>query len=85
MVESSSSTTIESLFYYSQAIVYDSPSSHNFGPKLLIKLQDNNYLIWNQQVERVIRTEIVYKILMNLQISLKFKFEQDWVKGNVSK
>lgn len=57
MVDSSLATTVDSLAPPTPVFLGNTPysnSSHHFSLKLSIKLQDNNYLIWNQQVECVI-------------------------------
>lgn len=45
--------------------IFDSSSTHYFGPKFSIKLRENNYLIWNQQVGGVILTYRVHKLVVN--------------------
>lgn len=87
MVDSSPAATVGSLSQPTPAflgITSDSSSSHYFGPKLSIKLQDNNnYLIWNQQVKGVILTQRVYKIVVTSQIPPKLNFEQDRIDAKV--
>lgn len=62
----------------------DPPSSHYFGHKLSIKLQENSYMLWNQQVKGVILAQIVHKVMFNPRIPPKFKTMQDKVGGKVS-
>ncbi|KAI5438360.1 hypothetical protein KIW84_024196 [Lathyrus oleraceus] len=62
------------------SIVFASSNSNNtFGRKLSIKLQDNNYLLWNQQVEGIILTQNMHKVVVNPQIPQKFNYVQDRV------
>lgn len=49
----------------------------------MIKLQQNNHLLWNQQVEGVILIQNMHKLVVNSQISLKFKSAQDYIKGTI--
>lgn len=56
-------------------------SSHHFGPVLSIKLQENDYLLWNQQVVGVILAQRVHKIVVNALIPQKFKTTQDQYEG----
>lgn len=70
MTEASQVATIESLAQNSRMIAANAshpPSSHHFGPKISIKLQGNNNLMWNQQFEREILTQRVHKVMVNLQ------------------
>ncbi|KAI5413791.1 hypothetical protein KIW84_058074 [Lathyrus oleraceus] len=59
-------------------------SKNSFGPKLSIKLQENNYLLWNQQLEGVILTQKMHKLVVNPHIPQKFKSAQDRIIGTVS-
>lgn len=56
----------------------------SFGPKVSIKLQENNYLLWYQQVEGVILTQKMHKIIVNPQIPAKFLTDQDCLTGTIS-
>lgn len=62
----------------------DASSLHHFCLKLLIKFQEYSYLLWNQQVESVILTQRVHKIVVNPCITMKFKTIQDQVEGKIS-
>lgn len=65
-------------------IAPDSSSSLHFGPKLLIKLQEINYLLWNQQVRDVILTQRMHKLVVNPHMPPNFKTVQDQAENNVS-
>lgn len=47
-------------------------------------MHENNYFLWNQQVEGVIHAQRVHKVVVNPHISINFKMTQDQVKGNVT-
>lgn len=49
-------------------------SSFVTGPKLSIKLDDKNFLIWNQQVEGVVATHKLHRLLVNPKIPKKVRF-----------
>lgn len=54
--------------------MFASSNLHNsFRPKLWIKLQENDYLMWNQLVEEVIITQKMHKLVINPQIFQKFQ------------
>lgn len=40
-------------------------SANTFAPKLLIKLQESNFMLWNQQVKGVILSYKLHKIVLN--------------------
>lgn len=61
-----------------------SSSSHHFGLTLSIKLQENKYLLRNQQVESVILAKKVHEVVVNHWIPQKFKRAQDQAKDKVS-
>src|ERR1043165_2122062 len=54
-------------------------ASHHivFGPKLSIKLQEKNFLLWNQQVEGIILSHKLHRFVVNPQIPSMFKNEED--------
>lgn len=54
-----------------------SDTTKTFAPKLSIKLQENIFLIWNQQVKEGILLHNLYKGVVNLQIPSMSKTEQD--------
>ncbi|KAI5418245.1 hypothetical protein KIW84_042753 [Lathyrus oleraceus] len=86
MVYSSPTGTVGSLAPSTHTVfgnTFYSSSIHHCGLKLSIKLQENNYPIWNQKVEEVIFTHRVHKIVANPHIPPKFKTEQDHIDGNV--
>ncbi|KAK2402858.1 hypothetical protein QL285_052344 [Trifolium repens] len=49
----------------------------NFAPKLSIKLDDKNFLLWNQQVEGVILSHKLHRFVVNPQIPAKYASESD--------
>ncbi|CAI8596383.1 unnamed protein product [Vicia faba] len=60
------------------------PNSNNtYGPKLSIQLKDNNYLLWNQQVEGVILTQKMHRFVVNPQIPVKFKTDQSRILNKI--
>ena len=61
----------------------DLSTSHRFGSKLSSKLQENNYMLWNQQVEGVILTQRLYKVVVNPRIPVKFKTPQNQFEFNI--
>lgn len=75
-VQNSQIATSQSLF---------SGASNTFGPNLFIKLQDNNFLSWNQQVEEFILSHKLHKMVVSTQILLMFKTEHDRIFNVVSK
>lgn len=86
MVYSSPTGTVGSLAPSTHTVfgnTFYSSSIYHCGLKLSIKLQENNYPIWNQKVEGVIFTHRVHKIVANPHIPPKFKTEQDHIDGNV--
>lgn len=60
-----------------------SSSLNSFAPKLLIKLQEKNFLLWNQQVEGVIISHKLHKMVVNPRIPPIFKSENDRPKNLV--
>lgn len=62
----------------------DSSTPHILGLTLSIKLQENNYLLSNQQVEGVILAQRAHKVVMNPRIPVKFKTPQDQLEGKIS-
>ncbi|KAI5387765.1 hypothetical protein KIW84_073748 [Lathyrus oleraceus] len=52
-------------------------SKNTFAPKLSIKLQEKNFLLWNQQVEEVILSHKLHKMAVNPHIPPMFKSESD--------
>lgn len=61
----------------------DSSTSHKFGPKLLIKLSENNYLLQNQQFEGMIPAQSAHKVVVKPHIFIKFNTPQDQLEGKV--
>lgn len=51
----------------------NSRSGNTFAPKLSIKLQENNFLLWNQQVECAILSHKLHKVEVNPHIPSMFK------------
>lgn len=51
---------------------------------IFIKLHDNNYLLWNQQIEGLILTQRMHKLVVNPRIPQKFKTGQDRLEGKIS-
>ncbi|PNX63257.1 retrovirus-related Pol polyprotein from transposon TNT 1-94, partial [Trifolium pratense] len=49
----------------------------NFAPKLSIKLDDKNFLLWNQQVEGVILSNKLHRFVVNPEIPAKYNSESD--------
>jgi histone deacetylase 1/2 len=49
----------------------------HFAPKLSIKLDEKNFLLWNQQVEGVIISHKLHRFVVNPQISPKYNSESD--------
>ncbi|KAI5437651.1 hypothetical protein KIW84_023679 [Lathyrus oleraceus] len=62
----------------------NSSTPHKLGLTLSIKLQENNYLLSNQQVEGVILGQKAHKVVMNPRIPVKFKTPQDQLEGKIS-
>lgn len=61
-----------------QATIGSSSSSHfATGPKLSIKLDDKNFLLWNQQVEGVVKMHKLHRLLVNPVIPAKYASEAD--------
>jgi histone deacetylase 1/2 len=56
----------------------------NFAPKLSIKLNDKNFLLWNQQVEGVIVSQKLHRFVVNPQIPTKYACESDHELDKVS-
>lgn len=59
------------------SIMMHSHSDNTFAPKLSIKLQENNFLFWNQQVDGVILSHKLHKIWINSKISSMFKTDNE--------
>lgn len=59
--------------------------TNTFAPKVSIKLQENNFLLLNQQVEGVILSHKLHKIVVNPRIPPMFKTESDRIENIVSK
>lgn len=59
-------------------------SSTSFAPTLSIKLDDKNFLLWNQQVEGVIASQKLHRFVVNPQIPLKYSSEFDRLNDVVS-
>ncbi|KAI5392310.1 hypothetical protein KIW84_076916 [Lathyrus oleraceus] len=64
--------------------ISDLSSSHDFCLMIFIKLHDNNYLLWNQQIEGLILTQRMHKLVVNPHIPQKFKTGQDRLEGKIS-
>jgi hypothetical protein len=47
----------------------------HFAPKLSIKLDEKNYLLWHQQVEGVIISHKLHRFVVNPQIPAKYDSE----------
>src|SRR3954471_20230895 len=63
------------------------PNSINysvFGPKLSIKIHENNFLLWNQQFEGIILSHKLHKFVANPQIPPIFKSDDDRLANKVS-
>src|SRR3954468_19974016 len=59
--------------------------THNaFGPKLSIKLQETNFILWNQQVEGVILSHKLHKFVVNPQIPPMYKTDEDRIGNTIS-
>ncbi|CAI8604343.1 unnamed protein product [Vicia faba] len=68
----------------SQPSLFLNSTNHNvFGPKLSIKLQENNFLLWNQQVKGIILSHKLHKFVANPQIPLIFKSDKDHLANKV--
>lgn len=61
-------------------------SGSNFvtGPKLSIKLDDKNFLLWNQQVKGVILTYNLHRLLVNPTILAKYNSVDEEKQNKVS-
>ncbi|MCI34606.1 retrovirus-related Pol polyprotein from transposon TNT 1-94, partial [Trifolium medium] len=55
----------------------NSSGTVTFAPKLSIKLDDKNFLLWNQQVEGVIISHKLHRFVVNPQIPTKYNSESD--------
>lgn len=62
-----------------------SGSTNNFAPKLSIKLQETNFLIYNQQVEGVNLSHKLHTVLVNPHIPPMFKIENNWLENTIWK
>lgn len=60
-------------------------STNMFASKLSIKLKKNNFLLWYQQVKRVIFCHKLHKMAVNPHIPPMFKTNDDRVMNIVSK
>ncbi|KAK2414066.1 hypothetical protein QL285_036702 [Trifolium repens] len=56
----------------------------SFAPKLSIKLDDKNFLLWNQQVEGVIISHKLHRFVVNPTIPAKYDSESDREQDKVS-
>lgn len=54
------------------------------GSKLSIKLDDQNFLLWNQQMEEVITSHKLHPLLVNPEIPQKYDSENDRLIDRVS-
>lgn len=54
-----------------------SPAPVSFTQPLSIKLDDQNFLLWNQQVEAVITAHKLHQFVVNPLIPLKYALETD--------
>lgn len=63
---------------------FQSHSNFITGPKLSIKLDEKNFLIWNQQVEGVILTHNLHRLLVHPQIPVKFNNTADETANKLS-
>ena len=61
-----------------------STGNNRFGPRLSIKLQENNFLLWNQQVEGIILSHKLHKFVVNPQIPPIFDSEENRIANKVS-
>lgn len=61
-----------------------SSSGNTFALKLSIKLQENNFLPWYQQIEGVILSHKLHKVVVNPQIPVMFKIYRDRLPNIVS-
>lgn len=62
-----------------------SNSSHGFHtPKLTIKLDDKNFLMWNQQVTGIITSYKLHRLLVNPTIPAQYTTEADRIAENLS-
>lgn len=71
----------------SQAItstMVHSSSGNTFAPKLSMKLQENNFLMWNQHIEGVILSHKLHKVVVNPQIPSMFKTDNDMLANIIS-
>ncbi|CAI8585705.1 unnamed protein product [Vicia faba] len=79
--ENQSVIKIQTLTQETLTVFTSSKSNSSFRPKILIKMQENNYLLWNQQVEGVFLAQKMNKLVVNPQIPQKFKTPQDRLSG----
>lgn len=68
---------------------HDPPPPHDPAPVLFthalsLKLDEKNYLLWNQQVEGVIITDKLHRFVVNPIIPMKYDTETDRVLNLVS-
>lgn len=49
-----------------------------------IKIQENNFLLWNQKVDGVILSHKLHKVVVNSEISPMLKIENDRVANMIS-
>ena len=61
-----------------------SSSSNSFSPKLSIKLQEKNLLLWNQQVEGVILSHKLHRMVVNPRIQPILKSKNDRLENCIS-
>lgn len=67
------------------SIMVHSSSGNMFALKLSIKLQEKNFLLWNKQVEGVILSHKLHKVVVNPHIPVMFKIDRDRFSNIVSK
>lgn len=80
MADINSSPRVQPLVQNSQivsSVVGFSSSINNFALKLSIKLQESNFLLWNQQVDGVILSHKLHEVVVNSYIPPMLKNEQD--------
>lgn len=75
MLKSSQATTL---------IMEYSNSGNMFAPKISIKLQENNFFLWNEQVEGVILSHKLHKIMVNPYIPSIFKIDSEILSNIIS-
>jgi hypothetical protein len=66
--------SFNSVFACNSSEAHSSGTVH-FAPKLSIKLDDKNLLLWHQQVEGVIISHKLHRFVVNPQIPAKYDSE----------